>query len=332
MAGKLSSNEAPLGAAPSVSAAVVVAGRHVGRYPAEAETHTKLASYLGVPPTQLLLSNGSDEMCYLIAALFLKPGEVAVLGDPCYAIDATVSQLAGAELRRIPLVDGGHDLAGMANAAADAAVVWLPSPHNPTGVLADPAELSDFLVNIPADCLVVLDEAYRGYADSALLPDSIALLERHPNLLVQRTLSKDFALAGLRVGYAIGSVELIGALAKIRAPFSVNSVALAAATAALAGSAWHDMSVARVRQERSRLEAELDALGIAYYPSQANFVTLRIAHLRLAPALEKAGLAVRAGEDLGLPGWIRISVGWAPQMAVLRNVLRQHSAHGRDVA
>lgn len=327
-AGKLSSNEAPLGPAPAVRAAVAAAAGQAGRYPEQGEVHEQLAAHLGVPPGRLLLTNGSDELCYLIATLFLRPGAVAVLGDPGYSIDASVSQVAGATLRRVPLLrqaprDGAHDLAAMADAAQGASVVWLPSPHNPTGVLADAHELSNFLLKIPEDCLVVLDEAYRAYADPELRPDSLGLLARHPNLLIQRTLSKDWALAGLRVGYAIAAGPVIGALARVRAPFSVNSVALAAVRAALAEPGWHDMSVARVRQERSRLMAELTALGIPHYPSQANFVTVRINHATIAPALAEAGLTVRAGEDLGLPGWVRISVGWAPQMAILRSVLRR---------
>lgn len=321
-AGKLSSNEAPLGAAPAVRAAIAAIAGQVHRYPEQAESHQRLAAHLGVPRDQLLLTNGSDELSHLIATLFLRPGAVAVLGDPGYAIDAAVSRVAGATLRQVPLTGGGHDLAAMARAARDAAVVWLPSPHNPTGALADKAELGRFLTNIPADCMLVLDEAYRAYADPELLPDVLALLAGHRNLLIQRTLSKDWALAGLRVGYAIGAEAVIEALARIRAPFSVNSAALAATSAALDSPGWHEMSVARVRQERSRLEAELAELGIPYYPSQANFVTVRLAHRAIAAALREAGLTVRAGEDLGLPGWVRISVGWAPQMAILRDVLR----------
>ncbi|HUZ34866.1 MAG TPA: histidinol-phosphate transaminase [Streptosporangiaceae bacterium] len=325
-AGKLSSNEAPLGPAPSVRQAIAAAGGQASRYPEQADSHELIAEHLGVPTSQLLLTNGSDELCYLIASVFLGPGSIAVLGEPCYQIDAAVSLLAGAALRRVPLAAGAHDLAEMAKAARDAAVVWLPSPHNPTGVTVDASELQGFLEEVPPDCLVVLDEAYRAYADPALRPDSLALLRRYPNLLIQRTLSKDWALAGLRVGYAIAAERLVSALARTRAPFSVNSVALAAVRAALREAAWHDMSVARVREERSRLEAELARLGIEHFPSQANFVTARIEHAAIAPALRAAGLTVRDGDDLGIPGGVRISVGWAPQMAVLRGVLRQLSS------
>ncbi len=324
--GKLSSNESPFAPSPSVQAAMAAAAGSVHRYPDQRRAHEALARHLGVEPDRLVLTDGSDELCHLVASLVLGPGTAAVLGDPCYSIDASVSLVAGAELRRVPLVKGDHDLAAMAVAAAGASVVWLPTPHNPTGVAVDPAALDPFLDAVPPDCLVVLDEAYRAFAEPDRLPDALGLLERHDNLLVQRTFSKDAALAGLRLGYAIASPVLAEALSRIRAPFSVNSVGLAALEAWLADPSWHEMTLARVREERARLEAHLDRLGIERYPSSANFVTARIDHARLAAPLAAAGLAVRAGEDLGLPGWVRISVGWAPAMARLRAVLSEVAA------
>jgi histidinol-phosphate aminotransferase len=321
-AGKLSSNEAPLGPAPAVRAAVAAAAGSVSRYPEEAEVAKRLAAHIGVRRTQLLLTNGSDELCYLLAWVFLGDGRVAVAGDPCYQIDATVSLLAGATLRRVPLRGGAHDLPAMARAAQDAALVWLPSPHNPTGVAVDPADLEAFLRRVPASCMVVIDEAYRAFTDPALRPDVPRLLSLYPNLLVQRTLSKDWALAGLRIGYAIGSPDVIEALTRTRAPFSVSTIALAALDASLGEEAWRQLTVARVCEERARLEAELTRLRIEHFPSQANFVTARLDAGQLAAALFRSGIVIRPGDDLGMPGWVRITVGWAPQMAVLRGALR----------
>jgi histidinol-phosphate aminotransferase len=321
-AGKLSSNEAPLGPAPAVRAAIAAAAGSASRYPEDAEIARQLARHLGVAPGQLLLSNGSDELCYLLAWVFLGSDRVAVAGDPCYQIDATVTLLSGATLRRIPLRAGAHDLAGMAEAAQDAALVWLPSPHNPTGVAVTPAGLESFLERVPARCIVVLDEAYRAFTDPSLRPDVPGLLVRHPNLVVQRTLSKDWALAGLRIGYAIAQPGIISALARVRAPFSVSSLAVAAVRAGLTEQAWRDLTVTRVIEERQRLEAELTAAGIEHFPSQANFVTVRIEPARLASALNGTGVVVRPGSDLGMPGWTRISIGWAPQMAIVRAAIR----------
>ena len=320
--GKLSSNESAFGPAPAVRAAVMAAAADVNHYPEQGRALDLLAIDAHVRPSQIILTNGSDELCYLIANVFLGPGRVAVLGDPCYQIDATASRLAGATLRLVPLRDGGHDLDKMAKAAVDASVIWLPSPHNPTGVMIDPGELERFLDRVPADCLVVLDEAYRAFADLELQPKVLELLSAHSNLVIQRTLSKDWALAGLRAGYAIASTELVEWLTRARSPFSVNSLALAAIEAGRDGEGWRAMAVARVREQRSLLEEELTRLSIEYFPSQANFVTARLDARIVAPALENSGLVVRAGEDLGMPGWVRISVGWAPRMAELRRVLR----------
>lgn len=321
-AGKLSANEAPLGPSPAVQAAISAALSRVNRYPEQGRAADALAGYVGVTPDQLILTNGSDELCYLVANLFLGPGRVAVLGEPCYQIDATASLLSGARLRRVPLrPDGGHDLPAMTTACDGASVVWLPSPHNPTGVAAEPAELAHLLAEVPEDCLVVLDEAYRAFSDEKVRPDAVGLLARHPNLLVQRTLSKDWALAGLRVGYGLASPPLVAALSRARPPFSVNALALAAIEAGAASGPWRAMSVTMVQNERARLESVLRILGIEHFRSQANFVTARLDLERLGPALAASGTVVRSGADLGIPGWARISIGWPPQMAVLRSTL-----------
>jgi len=219
------------------------------------------------------------------------------------------------------LADGGHDLEAMARASAGASVVWLPSPHNPTGVACDPAQLGHFLGEVPEDCLVVLDEAYRAFTDPDVSPDVMQLMASRSNLLVQRTLSKDWALAGLRVGYGLGPAPLMEALSRARPPFSVNALALAAIEAGAASEQWRAMSVAMVRQERSRLQRALGSVGAEYFRSQANFVTAHLDLERLGPALAGSGTVVRPGADLGLPGWARISIGWPPQMADLRRAL-----------
>jgi histidinol-phosphate aminotransferase len=321
---KLSSNEAPLGPSPEIVAALRSAATEVNRYPEEAELLEGLAGHAGVAPDRLVLTNGSDELCSLVAQLFLGPGRPAVLGDPSYAIDVKVSVLAGAPVVR--LVDGAHALPALALAATGAAVVWLPTPHNPTGVASPAAELRAFVATVPPSCLVVVDEAYRGFADAGYLVDAAGLVDEFPNVLVQRTLSKDWAIAGVRLGYGIGSPEVIGALRRARAPFSVSGLAVAAGLAGLGSTAWQEMSVARVREGRALLEAELKELGIDYLPSQANFVLVRIPHYRIAERLAAVGISVRPGENLGMPGWVRITVGWAPVMAELRKLLRAEFA------
>lgn len=325
-AGKLSSNEAPLGPAPAVRAAIAAAAAAAHRYATSDELRATLGEHLGRSPEGLVLTSGSDELCYLLATLFIAPGRRVVLSDPCYRIDELVTRVHDGAPAYVALrEDGGHDLDGMAAAAQDAAVLWLPSPHNPTGAAVEPGGLARLLRDVPATCLVVLDEAYRDFVDPERRPTVGALLDAHPNLVVQRTFSKAYAIAGLRVGYALAAPELIAAVDAIRPPFNVGSAGLAAATAALGAPEWRDFGVEMVRRGRTRLQDHLGALGFAFVPSQANFVCARIPepdalHARLATR----GLAVRDGGDLGMEGWTRISIGAPPAMALLRAALREH--------
>jgi len=326
-AGKLSSNEAPLGPAPGVRAAIARSAAQANRYPSAAALAELIAARTGLDGDQVVLTNGSDELCYLIATLFIEPGARVVLSEPCYQIDELVTRIQQGEPEFVPLIDGTHDLEAMAEASGDAAVVWLPTPHNPTGMAVDPDALERFLERVPPTCIVVLDEAYRSYVDLAVRPGSLELIESHPNLIVQRTFSKSYALAGLRLGCGLGSAEAIRALNGLRPPFNVNAAALEAGQAALENPAWRDYGVALVRRERARLEQTLAALGFEYFPSQANFVTFRAPELeRLEAELLEAGLVVRDGADLGFDGWLRASIGAPPEMAVLRAVLARHGS------
>jgi histidinol-phosphate aminotransferase len=335
-AGKLSSNESPFGPPPAVRAALSAASENLNRYPEEGPVLEQFATYLGIDVERLIFTNGSDELCYLLARLVLNDGSdqdgtcrqgFAVMGEPCYQIDATASTLAGAPIVRVPLIDGAHDLATMARVARQGAtLVWLPSPHNPTGRAISHEELVAFLDEVPGDCLVVLDEAYGGYSRCNDSSATLTMNEVRPNLLVQRTFSKDWGLAGLRIGYAFGDAPLIGALRRARPPFSVNAMALAAVSAAIGCDEWRASLVSRIVNERALLESTLEELGVAFFPSEANFVTCALPFLALRDALAAEGLAVRNGADLGLPGWTRITIGWAPQMAALRDVLRRNVA------
>jgi histidinol-phosphate aminotransferase len=332
--GKLSANESPFGPPPAVLAALSAAAEHLNRYPEEDPVLDQLAAHLGIDVERLVLTNGSDELCYLLARLLLDDtSDVAearrqgftVVGEPCYQIDATASTLAGAPIVRVPLIDGAHDLGAMAHAAGGGAtLVWLPSPHNPTGVAVAPDDLAAFVDQVPSDCLVVLDEAYGGFTQRDNRDAALNLTESRPNLLIQRTFSKDWGLAGVRVGYAVGDATLIAAIRRARPPFSVNALALAAVSAVVNSEDWRATIVSRIVEERALLESTLEELGVAFFPSEANFVTCALPFPELRDALAAEGLSVRDGADLGLPDWTRITVGWAPQMAALRDVLRRH--------
>jgi len=320
--GKLSSNESHLGPGPAVIAAIAAVAPEAHIYRTSDGLREAIASRLNVGADQVIVTNGSDEVCYLTAGALIEPGDLVVLSDPPYRINEIVSVLNGAELARVPIRDGAHDLDGLAAAAQEAKLLWLPTPHNPTGVALSPDKLEAFLDAVPDRCWVVLDEAYRAFLPREQRPDAGRLLARHPNLVVQRTLSKSAGLAGVRVGFALGSPELIASLERLRAPFNVNAVALAAAEAALEHPAWGEYAVTQVRRQRAEFEAFLAELGVEFWSSQTNFVSLlpRSAEVAIA-GLRRRGIAVRDGADLGMPGWIRVTIGSAPRMRLVRESL-----------
>lgn len=323
-AGRLSSNESALGPAPGVRQAIRRVADQVHRYPSQQRARRALAEHLLVPVSRVLLTNGSDELCYLIAALAVGTEGRVVVPDPPYRIDEIASRLQRGSIVRVPVrADGSLDLPAMAAATTPGSVVWVPTPHNPTGVAASPGELAGFLHAVPADALVVIDEAYRGFCEEDLRPPTMQWVSQYANLVVQRTFSKDYALAGLRAGYAVAAEETIEALDAVRPPFDLNAAACAAVVAALAESGWRDHAVRLVVRERAMLQRFLHDHDIDHYPSQANFVTINLDHQCLAYPLASVGLSARAGEDLGLPGWTRVSVGTPQQMVLLRLALTE---------
>jgi histidinol-phosphate aminotransferase len=320
--GKLSSNESYLGPGPAVIAAIEAVAPDVHLYRTSDGLRDAIAARLGVDAGQVIVTNGSDEVCYLLAAALIERGDRVVLSDPPYRIDEIVSVLNGGELAYVPIRDGGHDLEVLAAASQDAKLVWLPTPHNPTGVAVPPEQVEEFLAAVPARCWVVIDEAYRAFLPREQRPAAVRLLARHPNLIVQRTLSKSAGLAGVRVGFALGSPELVGSLERLRAPFNVNAVALAAAEASLEHPAWGEYAVTQVRRRRQEFEAFLTELGVEFWRSETNFVSLHPRSVEAAvAALGTRGISVRDGADLGLPGWIRVTIGSAPRMRLVRESL-----------
>ena len=222
----------------------------------------------------------------------------------------------------MPLQGGAHDLDRLVAESQDAALLWLPTPHNPSGIAVPAERLGPLLESVPESCLVVLDEAYRPFLPPERRPDSLALLRRHPNLVIQRSLSKSHGLAGFRIGYLVASAAQVARLDSVRAPFNVNAAALVAAEAALGERGWSEYTVERVRDKRARFEAFLAERGSTYWPSDTNFVSFRPADsAATVRALAKRGIAVRDGADLGLEGWLRVTVGSAPRMLLVRQAL-----------
>ncbi len=333
---KLASNENPLGPSPKAVAAIQGALTEIARYPDGNgfQLKAKLASKLGVRREQITLGNGSNDVLDLIARVFLGPGRSAVFAQYAFAVYPLATQAVGATARIAPAHDGsrgpryGHDLGAMLDQVAeDTAVVFLANPNNPTGTWVSRQELWEFLKALPRRVIAVVDEAYCEYIELEDYPNALEWLEEFPNLIVCRTFSKAYGLAGLRVGYAVSSPQIAERLNRVRQPFNVNSLALLAASAALDDEEHLAASRALNRAGLAQLAEAFKMLGLDFIPSVGNFITVDLGR-EASPvfaALLKAGIIVRPIANYGLPNHLRVSVGtWEENerfIAALRRVL-----------
>jgi histidinol-phosphate aminotransferase len=311
---RLSANENPVGPSPRVVEAIAREAAHVHLYPdgGASALRAALAAHLGVRPEQVVVGNGADELLSLIAWAALEAGDEVVIPVPSFEPYTTVVELAGATVRLSPLAKYETDLDDIRRrVTARTKAVILCSPHNPAGTIVRHDPLVDFLAALGGDPpLVVLDEAYRDFCDDPEYPDGVALLARHPRLILLRTFSKIAGLAGLRVGYAVAHTDVTRRLNRVRAPYNVNRLGQVAAVTALEEREhW-----ARVRElviaERAFLGAELGRRGFTFPPSQANFLLVQVPDAStVCKRLLAAGLIVRDGAAVGFPDHLRISIG-----------------------
>src|SRR5207249_7599866 len=311
---RLSANENPLGPSPRVVAAIAHEATRVHLYPdgGALALREALAQRLGVAPEQLVVGNGADELIALVALAAFERGDEVVVPEPSFEPYATSAILAGARVVASPLARYETDLDDMRRKVTGRTkAVILCSPHNPAGTIIKKAPLLACLDALAADPpLVLLDEAYCDFADDPEYPDGVGLLARYPRLIVLRTFSKIAGLAGLRVGYAVATAEIIDRLNRVRAPYNVNRLAQIAAVAALEDDAHLARTRRVVLEERAFLSAELTRRGYAFPASQANFVLVRVADPDAVRArLLRAGLIVRDGGAVGFPGHLRIAIG-----------------------
>lgn len=311
---RLSANENPLGPSPRVIEAVCREASRVHLYPDGGSTslRTALARRLGVTPAHVVLGNGADELLALVAWAAFEAGDEVVVPRPSFEPYTTVVELSGATVRESPLAGYDVDLDDIRRRITPRTkAVILCSPHNPATTILRRGPLTAFLEALGDDPpLVVLDEAYGDFCDDPEYPDGIALLARHPRLIVLRTFSKIAGLAGLRVGYAVAAPETIDRLNRVRAPFNVNRLGQVAALAALEDREHWDRTRELVIAERAFLAAELARRGYPSPPSQANFLLVRVPDAAAArERIRRAGILVRDGAAVGFPGHLRISVG-----------------------
>ncbi len=317
---ELGSNENPFGPSPHALAAMRAALGEVFRYPDPKGAALKqaLAGQLAIEPGRIALGNGSHELLMLLAQCFAGAGTSTVYSEFGFAVFPIATAAVGAHAIRVPAYAPthprryGHDLAAMAAAVrSDTRLVFLANPNNPTGSWFGDDELEALLAQVPASTLVVVDEAYHEFVDGQGPRSALGFAARHPNLVVTRTFSKAYALAGLRVGYAVADPGVVAVIERLRESFNVNSVALAAAEAALADA--DHLAAARVwtLAERAWLAGELAARGYDVLPSQTNFLLVDLG--RDAAPLERhlfeQGVIVRPMGGYGLGHALRISVG-----------------------
>jgi histidinol-phosphate aminotransferase len=315
---KLASNENPLGISPRVQEVLRGQIGDLARYPDGGgfALRQRLAALHGVAAQTITLGNGSNDVLDLVARAFLCPGVEAVFSQYAFAVYPISTQAVGATARVAPAKNFGHDLAAMAALVNEQTrVVFIANPNNPTGTWLGASELRDFIAALPDWVLVVVDEAYVEYVQEPDYPDTSRWLGDFPNLIVTRTFSKAYGLAGLRVGYGLANPQVADLLNRVRQPFNVNSLALAAAEAALDDPEHLRRSVELNQAGLAQLEAGLRTLGVDYIPSVGNFITLDLGR-PAAPvdqALLREGCIVRPLANYGMPNHLRVTVGLAAE-------------------
>ena len=311
---KLASNENPRGPGERVQQALREVSTSLSRYPDGNGYLLKqaLVQHLGVPAEQITLGNGSNDVLDLIARVTIEPGTEAIVAEHSFVVYRLATVCCGGALVSVPALNYGADLDAMLAAITERTrTIFLANPNNPTGTWVDQTALLAFLDAVPEHVWVVLDEAYFEYVDEPAYPNGLSLLQRYPNLIVTRTFSKIHGLAALRVGFCVASEPFTDLLNRARQPFNVNSMAQAAAIAALSDQEFVSESAAMNRSGLKVLTEGLEALGLPYIPSMANFVAFDCGQpaQQVFQRLLHQGVITRPIAEYGLPNHLRVSVG-----------------------
>ena len=322
---KLGSNENPLGLSPRVREALIRSLDRIHHYPDGECTalRRRLAARLELTPAHFCVANGVDNVLTCLGLAFLDAGDRCVIGQPTYTAYAGLAKLLDAVPAEVPLRDWRFDVEAIAAASRGARAVIVCNPNNPTGSILRHDEVRTLLERVSPEVLVVLDEAYAEWVDDSAFPDAVALLRRHLNVIVLRTFSKIYGLAGLRVGYAIAVPEVAGFLNQVREPFPVNRLAQAAAEAVLDDVDYVERSFENNRAGKTFLAGAMSALGLRHLPSQANFILVDLGRpaAEVAERLFARGVIIRPGAMWRLPTWARITIGTPEENARLVEAL-----------
>ncbi|MDA0978770.1 MAG: histidinol-phosphate transaminase [Proteobacteria bacterium] len=330
---KLASNENPLGPSPLVTRRLAEEMDELARYPdgsAYLLKH-KLQEKLGIDPQRLTIGNGSNDVLELLARVFLSPGAASVVSEHSFVVYPLVTRALGADLVTVPAKNYGQDLeATLAAITPKTRLVFIANPNNPTGTWVGRAELVAFLEQVPASVIVVLDEAYFEYVEEPDYPNGLSLIDQYDNLVVTRTFSKAYGLAGLRIGYAVSHPQIADLMNRVRQPFNVNAMSLAAALVALDDDEYLQRAIALNTQGMKFLTEALDQMGIGYIPSVGNFVTIDFGRdaMPIYQALLREGVIVRPIGVYNMPNHLRVTVGTPGENARFIDSLQKVLAAG----
>jgi len=325
---KLASNENPLGASSAAMAAMTEAIKTIALYPDGNgfELKDALVKRYGVSHNNVTLGNGSNDLLELSSRAFMAPGDKAVYSAHAFAVYALATQAVGATGISVPATQSyGHDLSAMLKVAKakKVKIVFIANPNNPTGTFLSADELLTFLRGLPPEILVVLDEAYNEYLPEENRYDSVAWLKEFPNLIISRTFSKAYGLAGLRVGYALAHEQVTDMMNRVRQPFNVSSVAQAAAVAALRDVSFVKKTFELNQRGMAQITDGLTKLGLEYIPSYGNFVAFRIGNAAaMYRRLLELGVIIRPIANYDMPDWLRVSIGLESENAKFLQALK----------
>ena len=325
---KLASNENPFGCSPKVTEFLNATKENFAIYPDgyAQNLRTVMANHLQVEESELIFGNGSDDLIAIITRALLYPGVNTVMADPSFSQYEHNALIEGAEVRKVPCVDGFHDLDAMLAAIDDnTSVVWICSPNNPVGTIVPYADLVAFLDKVPAHVFVVLDEAYIEYVTDPTYVNTLDLYKKYDNLLLMRTFSKAYGLASFRVGYGIANAKIIANLDPVRAPFNNTVLSQQVAAIALGDQDFIKQCVERNEQGKKQFIEFCEKHGLHYYPSQTNFLLFEVkADSQVVfEELMKRGFITRSGAALGVPGYLRVTIGTKAQNAKFSSLLEE---------
>lgn len=330
---KMASNENPLGPSKKIYPALKKAVKDVFLYPVgnSQSLRESIASKFGLKTTEILAGSGTDEVIELLGKTFCNPEDEIIASKHAFIRYKMTGELMNCSVKEVPMKNYTHDLEGMLRiVSSETKIIFIANPNNPTGTYVSDSAIRAFLSKIPENILVCLDEAYFEYASVHKgYPDGVKLYkEGFSNIVALRTFSKIYALAGLRVGYAIGDPAVIGALDRVRPPFNVNSLAQVAAEVSLGDASQLRKGREMVARQKKRFYEFLDKYGIEYLPSAANFVLLRsrslgLSGVKLFNRLLEKGIIVREMSEYELPEWVRVTIGLPGEMDYLFKVMKK---------